>query len=58
MPATVVEAQKQIVDAIWAFADYPRLEASVKTKCDDFEPAQEVWKQKTAAIVITMTHLK
>lgn len=45
---TVVEAQGQIEDTIRAFADYPRLEASVKNKNADSAVAQKIWEQKTA----------
>lgn len=45
----VIEAQQWIKDAVWAFADYLRLENSVKTNDADFSAAQEGWKQQMAA---------
>lgn len=49
VPTTIVEAQRGIEDTIRTFADYPLLDASVKTKDGDFAAAQEGWKQGTAA---------
>lgn len=46
VPATVMEAQKLIEDAIRAFADHPKLEASVTTKGVALAAAQEKWDQK------------
>lgn len=48
LPTTVVKPQQQIDNAIWAFADYPRLEASVKTKDAKYAADQENWEQKAA----------
>lgn len=47
MPATVVEKQQHIEDAIRAFADYPRLEVSVRITDTVFAVPQENWEQKT-----------
>lgn len=47
VPITIVEVHERTKYAIWAFADYSWLEASVKTNDVDNAAAQEAWRQKT-----------
>lgn len=58
MPITVAKAQGRTEDDIWAFTDYSRLRATVKTKDANFSAARLAWEQKTAVYERGLVRLK